>query len=314
MRMELAEIAANNGGPFTRSQALQADYTPTAIRSRLRSGRWVALRSGVYADRELLRHCGARASHGVKAAAAVLALRAEHTAASHRSAAFLQGLDLLSWPSGVTLTRPPGDGSHADEPGLHVHRAQLPRHHVVRRYGIVMTSPARTVVDLARVLSFRGAAVAADSATRAAPTVREECESVLRDCSNWPWIHSAARVVAFIDPSAESALESLARVLFAEAALPAPLTQVVLGDEWGPIGRVDFYWPEYGVVVEVDGMRKYREEPYALVAEKQRQERLENAGYIVRRLTWHDVMRFPDQGVRRVRDAFACAAAKPGNR
>lgn len=309
MGAELAAMAADNGGPFSRHQAVQAGYTHKAIRHRLRKGAWVRLRAGVYAEREPLTSYGPRRRYALEAAAAVLAVRSVAAVVSHRSAAYLHGLGLLSPPSVVTLTRPPDD-SHADKPGVHVHRARLPPGHTGRKNGVAVTSPARTVVDLGRSLSFREALVAADSAARTCGTVRADLNEVLSDCSNWPWIQRAARVVAYIDPAAESALESLARVLIAEAGLPAPRTQVLLGDSWGPIGRVDFYWPEYGVVLEVDGMVKYRDQPYALVAEKHRQERLERAGYIVCRLTWDDVVHFPDQGVRRIREALARASAR----
>lgn len=112
----------------------------------------MVLRRGVYADKELLHSLGTGPYHGVEAAAAILALRAEDVVASHRSAAVLHGLDLLSEPGGVTVTRPPGKGSHGDQPGVHVHRADLPKRHLSRRSGVMVTSPARTVVDLARTL------------------------------------------------------------------------------------------------------------------------------------------------------------------
>ena len=310
MRAELAEMAANNGGPFTRSQALRAGYTPMAIRVRLRKGEWVVLRTGVYVDGELLRSLGVRARHGAEAAAAILALRAENAAVRHHSAAFLHGLDLLSLPESITLTHSPSSGGHGDQAGGgHVHRAGLPRQHVGQRYGVPITSAARTVVDLARALPFREGVMVADSAARLCEVSQDTLERVLHDCSTWPWIHSAAHVLAFVDPRAESALESLSRVLFAEAGIPRPRTQTLLGDEYGPIGRVDFYWPQFRVVVEVDGMVKYKDQPLALVAEKRRQERLENAGFVVVRLTWDDVARFPEQTIRRIREAFARAVA-----
>jgi hypothetical protein len=44
-------------------------------------------------------------------------------------------------------------------------------------------------------------------------------------------------------------------------------------DEEGFIGRVDFYWEEFGVIGEADGRSKYAE-PGALYAEKRREDRL----------------------------------------
>lgn len=64
-----------------------------------------------------------------------------------------------------------------------------------------------------------------------------DVEDILVVCAGWPGAARAGRVVAFADPQAESAFESVSRVMFAEQKLPAPQTQVVLGHDRGPIGR-----------------------------------------------------------------------------
>ena len=64
--------------------------------------------------------------------------------------------------------------------------------------------------------------------------------------------------MAFADGRAESPLEPVGRWRLHRAELPAPELQVVLGNEYGPLGRVDFYWPEYRTVGEADGLLEYR--------------------------------------------------------
>lgn len=78
------------------------------------------------------------------------------------------------------------------------------------------------------------------------------------------------------------------------------------------IGRVDFFWAEYRVIGEADGRVKYVDEssPEALWAEKLRQERLENAGFIVVRWTWSEHFNDPFRVVARIRAAFARAGAR----
>jgi very-short-patch-repair endonuclease len=85
--------------------------------------------------------------------------------------------------------------------------------------------------------------------------------------------------------------------------LPAPQLQVSLGDA-SRVGIVDFYWEEFGVVGEADGLMKYDEQPEALRAEKLRQEALESLGFIVVRWTWDDIWRRPDWVEARLRRAF----------
>jgi very-short-patch-repair endonuclease len=71
----------------------------------------------------------------------------------------------------------------------------------------------------------------------------------------------------------------------------------------------DLGWPEHKVVVEFDGMLKYDgTDRSALCREKLRQERIEQAGWIVVRLTWHDVVHDSTRSIVRLREAFARAA------
>src|SRR5436305_15134139 len=96
------------------------------------------------------------------------------------------------------------------------------------------------------------------------------------------------------------------------AELPAPDLQVPLGvdDDGYPAGIVDFYWEEFGVVGEADGLVKYDEDehPLSLRAEKLRQEALEALNFIVVRWTWDDIWRRPDWVMMRLRRAMKAGA------
>jgi very-short-patch-repair endonuclease len=161
-------------------------------------------------------------------------------------------------------------------------------------------------VDLARTLPFGDALVAADAALHLGQVSMEDLERVLGECRRWPGSSRARAVVGFADATAESPLESLARLMFAEQGLPPPATQVPIG-EGRPFARVDFLWPRFATVVETDGLAKY-DELDALRREKLRQERLEELGYKVVRLTWEQVTGEPGRSAARIRRAFALAA------
>ena len=133
-----------------------------------------------------------------------------------------------------------------------------------------------------------------------------------RDCARWPGIRKAREVIEFADGRAATPLESISRVAFREMGLPAPQLQVTLiRDEWGnPKAIVDFYWEQFRVVGEADGLLKYddEDERLSLRAEKLRQEELEALGFIVVRWGWDDIWRRPEWVAYRLRTAFAKGA------
>lgn len=67
----------------------------------------------------------------------------------------------------------------------------------------------------------------------------------------------AAAAVALGNPAAESPRESLCRALFLLLGFETPVLQAEFFDERGFIGRVDFWWPSVGLVVEYDGEEKW---------------------------------------------------------
>src|SRR5581483_7620276 len=118
---------------------------------------------------------------------------------------------------------------------------------------------------------------AADYALRARLTTLPELHAELGRMGRWPGLRAARAAVALSDPRSESPLESRSRLALLEHGLPTAEPQVSIGNEWGGfVGRVDFFWKEFGVVGEVDGDVKYGgTDPTPLHVEKRRQEALE---------------------------------------
>jgi len=292
---------------FTRADALAAGLTDRQMETRVRSGVWCALRPGIYVE-----------AAGVDPASLSLRVRAAlhrlgpEAAASHLTAAQLRAIATLGpRVADVDVTRPATPGSTpAYLPGVRALRSALPDEHVVSHDGIRQTTTARTVFDVARTSSFRSGVVTADSALHRELVTPEELRRIADDCRRWPGRLKALAVIAFADRRSESALESVSRVAIRDHDLPAPRPQVTLGDTDGPIGRVDFFWDEFNVVGEADGRVKYADgeaEPTDLPPlweEKLRQERLEEAGFIVVRWTWNQIFFEPEKVVARIRVAF----------
>ncbi|MGP7998242.1 MAG: DUF559 domain-containing protein [Streptosporangiaceae bacterium] len=212
----------------------------------------------------------------------------------------------------VHVTRSPDDrGSRTARPGIRVHQATLPADHVTERSGILVTSVGRTVVDLARVLTFAEGVAVADSALRAGPLSRDELGRVIAQCARWPGIQRARRVAAFADPRAESVLESISRAAFHQFGLPPPELQVWVGDDEQIVGRVDFLWQQHRTIAEADGAVKYTG-PARAMAQLNRDARLRAAGYEVVHLTWPEITRVPAQVMGDIRSAVRRAGTRTG--
>jgi hypothetical protein len=169
------------------------------------------------------------------------------------------------------------------------------------------TTPAWTVVDIARRSTFRSGVVSADSALRLS-CGREELQEVLDFCRHWPGRRRAVDVCEFADGRAESPLESISRVFMRDWDLPAPELQHPIYDGTGLVGRVDFYWPAYRVVGEADGLLKY--DPSVGRLEKLRAMRLEDLDHELVRWTWDEIWRRPEQVHARIRRAFRRAGRR----
>ena len=194
------------------------------------------------------------------------------------SAAVVWGLPSIEpWPDHVTLLDPDGtSGSSAHIRMMHAAPAQI---HEVS--GLRLTSPARTVVDLARRGTLETALAAADHALRVKLCSRSELADEAGLVTRGARGRGVARlVVDLADGLSGSAGESLSRLQMFRANFPRPVLQREYRDEAGLIGYVDF---DLGHLIgEFDGRLKYRvpagasphEASQILWREKKREDRL----------------------------------------
>lgn len=266
----IAALAGRQYGLVTRAQLGRLGVRRGALAHRLDTGMLVALYRHVYA----VGHAAPRPE--ARWLGAVLAC-GDGAVLSHRSAAALWAMQAAEgrYPD-VTV----GREVRRRLEGIDVHHATLAPSDRTTWLGIPVTTPARTLVDLAHVLTAEELARALREAqflrifnvaeTRAALTRRPS--RALRE---------------LLDDLAvtQSALEDRFLVLCVRHRLPRPRTQqVVLGR------RVDFLWPRERLIVETDGWRAH-----GTAAAFQRDRTTTNAlllaGYVVLRFTHADVMR-----------------------
>jgi predicted transcriptional regulator of viral defense system len=291
-------------GIVTTAGLLAGGMSERQIRTLASRGDLVPVARGVYA-------AGARAGKllghdkgdRVLRTMAALAVIGSGAVISHQSAAQHYGIDLLGKPvPDVTLTCRPERG-WKDRNGIHLYAVQLPANHVTIHNGLPTTTPARTVVDLARLLEVRAGVVAADSALRHRLTTKPELRSVLACCRRWRGVRRAAAVVEFADERAESALESIGRVVLRDCGLPVPELQVWLGGTEEPVARVDFYWRKYRTVAEADGAIKYSD-PARAKLQLRRDALLRAEGFEIVHFDWYEITKTPQQVAAAIRVAF----------
>ncbi|WP_344607784.1 type IV toxin-antitoxin system AbiEi family antitoxin domain-containing protein [Sporichthya brevicatena] len=302
-------------GPFTLAHALAAGHTRADVRALTRSGQWIRLRRNVYvtATDRAVAATSPETLHAQDTRAVQLALSRRQVVGADTSAVRIFGLDLRRQPGDevVLLTDDEGVAStHRD--GYFLRVASLPSEQVTTCHGTPVTSPARTLLDVAANHGFEDGVVAAESAYRKKLITPEEFGAVVAAGAGRPGIHVARDVHEFACPLTESVLESVSRISFREAGIRMPLSQVYLIKDYPRI-RVDFYWPSLRLVGEADGMAKYgmrgREPMEELRLQWEREQRLRDAGYDIVRWDWR-IACSPRLLAARVLPAMARAEAR----
>jgi hypothetical protein len=305
-------------GIVTTGELLAAGLSDRRIRTLVRCGDLYQVGHGVYADgakaRDMLKLRDGRQLLDLAGAVAAVWPQA---IVSHQSAAYLHSIDLLARPDhAASLTYPPRRGGTV-RAGVRLHAATVPATQITSVVGLSVTTPARTVVDLARTLEFRAGVVTADSALHRKLTTKPELQAVLATCPRWRGARRAAEIIELADARAESPLESIARVAFSDCGLPPPELQVWLGGTAEPIGRVDFYWRKYRTIAEVDGALKYdgADGPARARQQLRRDMLLREDGFEVIHFTWDQINDTPQRVAASIRAAFQRGvrnATRPG--
>ena len=271
------------------AEARQCGVPNATIRRLVRQGTWHSVGRGwvavlpaaeLGADSRLAR----RRLHALQATAAATR-RTDHTVAAS-SAAVLHGLPLLTEPTSPGLAAAAGTTFGRRE-CAQVHRWQLDADEVEMWFGVPVTSPARTIVDLARA-DRRSGLMASDAALHEGIVTTRALDDALRNSTGLPGVQRARAVLSLAEPLIESPLESLTNLALHDSGFPPPQPQCWLTGADGKRYRVDFLWREYRLALEADGRAKNSEAERW--REKKRDLALERAGYRVVRVTWRDVV------------------------
>ncbi|WP_182524423.1 type IV toxin-antitoxin system AbiEi family antitoxin domain-containing protein [Nocardioides dongkuii] len=294
--IELRHQVFSTTGPLvTREQARALGLAPRAVDRLVRTGAWVAVRRGVYAERAYVESCAHRTDlQRLADDAACLRIARSHVR-SHESAAVVLGMQvLLPDPPLTHVTRPDVRGSR-HEHGVKHHLAPYRPEQVLTVDGVRVLDHPRTALDIAREHGVVRGIVAADSALRAG-VCRECLWAAFADMRCWPHSTAVRAAIERSDPGSDSVGESLARILVERLGRGRPQTQFGLRRD----GRTAFVDLRIGrQLVELDGRLTYlppsrggvasRSPDQVLWEEKRRQDWLCGFKLGMSRLTFDDV-------------------------
>jgi predicted transcriptional regulator of viral defense system len=261
----IARLAARQHGLVTRAQLLGTGLSAREIDYRVRTGRLWRVHNGVYGVGHPPVTPHARAMAAVLACGAGAAL-------SHRSAAALWGLG-VRWSAPLEVTT----RWDRRRKGIRVHRGRLPRRDVTRQFGIPVTTPARTLLDVADQLDRPTLTRAVNEARLAQRATLPDLAELLARSPG----RATRRLRPFVDRGGgptRSRFEDAFLEFAARHGLPTPeVNQIVAGYE------VDVLWRQQRLIVELDGKETHEN---AFEADRDRDATLLDAGFPVLRITW----------------------------
>ena len=254
-------------------------------RGQLRTKRWVAPFNGVRIDRTTAGDVRAvyRALTAVSRVPIVISDRS--------AAAFYEW-----WLPRVTVAVidiSVAPGAFIERAGVRCHRRVIDPADVREVDGIALTSPVRTILDLASQLPLIDLVVVMDSALKKRTCTVEQLRARAYD-RGVRGITRYRRALELSDGRSESPMETLMRLLIVLSGLPTPTPQVNAFDDFGAfVARMDLR--AYGVraAFEYDGGG--HDEPVVHARDVKRWRDLRAAGYEVFPYTAHELFGTPQQ-------------------
>jgi very-short-patch-repair endonuclease len=301
----LLALAATQHGVVSDAQALELGYSTRTVRRRVESGMWQRPLPRV------LRRVGAPDS-GRQAAMAAVLWGGPDAVVSHATAGDLWALDGVTTRR-IEITVP--RGSAARSPLVIVHWSnKLDRVDRVRLDALPITSPTRTLIDLAAPLSAHALELAMEDAFRRRLTTPASVGKRL-EVLGGPGRPGAAVLRMLLDarrggPASASAGEIELERLLTRGGLPTPVRQhpITHGDR---TIRVDFAYPDRRLAIEFDSLRWHTGRA-KLDNDAERRNLLRAARWELVTVTFTMVRHRPEHTVAVVRNAWSSLAPPSG--
>ncbi len=277
---QIGVLATSQHGIVSTEQLHEIGLDNRAVSRRVAAGRLIRMHRGVFA----VGHTALKPEGYWMAA--VLACGPD-AALSHASAAALWGIR----PTSAALTDVviPTQAGRRRRKGIRVHRTDLPQ--TTTHRGIPVTSPARTLTDLATTLPRRALTRAVEEAEK-----RDLDLSGLEELTGRPGAAAVREELNRLPKRNTRSSFEIAFLRFCRAHdIPTPQANV---DVHGLL--VDFTWPDARVVVEADSFEHHGTRQ-AFERDRHRDAVLHAAGYHTARYTHRQLTKRPHEVERALR-------------
>jgi hypothetical protein len=247
----------------------------------------------------------------------------ERCAASHLTAAELGSLPVRRQKEASPMyhvIRPEG-AAHLNRPHVIVHRMKLYDDEITLLDGIPITTPERTWLDLAEMLTVDELVVAGDSCVRVPrPELEgrnvplcslEDLQRMIDRHKGKRGLRKAKEAITLIRVGSDSPQESLLRLAMVRAGLPEPELNVPIIDDAGTRHHEpDLSYREYRIGVEYEGEQHGDEGQ--IVRDIARSERYAALGWTEVRISKRHMNPDAKAAVAKVRAALLQAGWRPG--
>lgn len=154
-------------------------------------------------------------------------------------------------------------------------------------------------MEIARTLRRPRILAVLDAALRSGTCGADGLQSAVDEQKRRRGIVAVRELLVHADGRAESPMESEARLVFIDGGLPPAELQYEIVDFHEQLWRVDFAWPEYGVVAEYDSI-EWHASPEGWKHDKLKAARLQECGWTTVPMVVDDVRRRPEELVARI--------------
>jgi very-short-patch-repair endonuclease len=299
----VAEIAAAQGGAVSRRQAQACGLTDAMIGHRLRTGRWRRAHPGVHTI------AGSPDSWTTTLWSAYLAV-GPSTHVSHETALLVHHLPDRRLPRHpVAFTVP--HGSHPRVAGAVIHQIDdvLPHHTRRLPSGMLVSTPARAVVEVAATLGQRHLGDVVDEVIAAQLASMGQIETCFSEVARpgKPGMHRLAAVLDERGPGFVPHHSELERALFealARGGLPAPRRQAALPGRGAIEGIVDAAYDDVRLVLEADG-RRWHQRLRDMKHDRERDAEAARVGWLTLRFVYEQILGQSGEVAEIVRDVRA---------
>ncbi|MGI9600530.1 MAG: DUF559 domain-containing protein [Acidimicrobiales bacterium] len=280
----VAHLAARQDGVFSRRQATEAGFSRSTILRRLRERAWISV------DQRVLTLGDWPSTYRQLLWTGVLAIPG--SAVSRRSAGGLHSMPGLHTKI-PTLTVAKGQ-RHQGLPGVRIHETR--RLHAVDKTqcdGLSVTTPARTLIDVAAELSYARLGHVIDQSVQAGIVSREELLAAFLSITR-RGRKGCRKLRRYLENRMDAPVQSVSELeyrfdqIIRGSGLPLPVEQ--FRPPWfdGIRGAVDRCWPQHQLIVELDG-RSFHSTMQAMADDRRRDRVAQRHGYRVLRYTFAEV-------------------------